>query len=68
MVSCPYDYGFKPVCPRSSQHQVATRRNIESLLRRIIMTATISVENLRQYKSGFSLIVELTLPFDSSHS
>ena len=30
------------------------------------MTATTNVENLQQYKSQFSLIIELILPFDSS--
>ena len=27
------------------------------------MTATTNAENLQQYKSGFSLIIELILPF-----
>ena len=30
------------------------------------MRATANAQNLRQYKSRFSLIVELTLAFDSS--
>ena len=30
------------------------------------MTPTTNVENLQQYKSQFSLIIELILPFDSS--
>ena len=32
------------------------------------MTATTNDENLQQYKSRFSLIVELILPFDSRPS
>ena len=31
-----YNEGFKQVCPRLTQHQVAAERNTESLLRRII--------------------------------